>query len=64
MLSLNSEPCLARPSRVDLNSNKFYYYSFMASLDRCNWSCNTLNDLSVEYVSKKTENINLNVVNL
>ena len=33
-ISLN-EPCSARPTLIDLNSNELRYYSIMVSLDRC-----------------------------
>ena len=40
-------------------------YPFMANLDRCNGSCNTLVDRSATIcVSNKTENVNLNVFNM
>ena len=42
--SLNNEPCLAKPNLSDLNPNKLHYYTFIVSLDRCNGSCNTLDD--------------------
>ena len=45
-ISLKNEPHLARPTRIDLNSNVLPYYQFMAFLDRCNGSCNTLDHLS------------------
>ena len=64
-LSLNNKPCLARATLIDLNSNKLHYYPFMGSSDRCNWSCNTLDDLSGRvYVLNKTKDINLNVFNM
>ena len=30
---------------IDVNPNKPHFYPFMASLDRCNGSCNTLDYL-------------------
>ena len=64
-VSLNNEPSLARPTLVDLNLSKFYYYLFMVSLDRFNRSCNALNDLSSKIsVSDKTEDVDLNVFNM
>ena len=32
-ISLNNEPCLARP--IDLNPDGLHYYPFMVSSDRC-----------------------------
>ena len=43
--SLNNKPYLARPTFIDLDSNKIHYYPFIVSLDRCNGSCNALDDL-------------------
>ena len=40
---------------------EFHYYLFSVDLDRCVGSCNTLNDLCV---SNKTEDLNLNVLNM
>ena len=41
-LSFNDEPCIVRPTLVDLNPVELKYYPFMISLDKCNGSCNTL----------------------
>ena len=58
MLSLNNEPCLARPILNGLDLNERVYYSLMISLDRCNGSCNTLDDLSSRICfPNKTEDI-------
>ena len=40
-ISLNNEPRLTRSTLIDLNSNELHYYRFIASLDRCNASCNS-----------------------
>ena len=34
-LFLNDEPCMVRPTLIDLNLVKLKYYSFMISLDKC-----------------------------
>ena len=39
-VSLNNEPCMARPTLLDLNSVESKYFSFMISLDKCTGSCN------------------------
>ena len=63
-ISLNDQPCLARSTLVDLNSNKLYYYPFRLSLGRQSGSCNTFHDFSnTIYVTNKTEDVNLNVFN-
>ena len=43
--SLNNEPCIARPTLVDLNLEKLHCYPLMVSLGRFNGSHNTLDDL-------------------
>ena len=34
-LFLNDEPCMVRPTLIDLNPVKLKYYSFMISLGKC-----------------------------
>ena len=41
-LSLNDEPCMVRPTLIDLNLVELKYYPFIISLDKCNGSCNVL----------------------
>ena len=41
-LSLNGEPCMVRPTLIDLNHVELKYYPFMISLYKCNGSCNVL----------------------
>ena len=57
-LCLSNEPCMTRPTFIDLNPDKYniglHYNSFMVNLDRCNGSCNTLDD-----PSGRIENVNL-----
>ena len=62
---LNDKPCLVRCALIDLNESKLHYYQFMVSLDRCNESCNTLDDPSSRtYVPDETEYVNVNVFNM
>ena len=49
---------------TNLNPDKYnqglYYYPFMVKLDRCNGSCNTLDDLSKRICNtNKVEHFNL-----
>ena len=37
-LSLNNEPCMVRPTLIDLNPIELKYYSFLVCLDKCNRS--------------------------
>ena len=41
-LSLNDEPCMVRPTLVDLNPVELKYYPFMISSDKFSESCNFL----------------------
>ena len=43
-MSLNNEPCMTRPTLIELDPVKFNYYPFMISLDKCNGSCKTAAD--------------------
>ena len=55
--NVNNQPYMTRSAHIDLNSGKYYqrlsYYPFVVNLDRCNESCNTLNDLSDRMCSKQ-----------
>ena len=60
---------MGRPTFVNLNPNKcnqeLRYYPFTVNLDRCNRSCNNLNNPSYKtYSPNKTENVNLSVFKL
>ena len=50
-VSLNDEPCIVRPTLIDLNPES-KYYPFMISLDKCNGRCNVL---SPNYVLQKQQ---------
>ena len=41
-LFLNDEPCMVRPTLIDLIPIEPKYYPFMISLDKCTGSCNVL----------------------
>ena len=41
---------------LDLNLGKLHYYPFMVSLDRCDGSCNTIQNHLVGCLPNKTEN--------
>ena len=43
-VSSNIQPCRARPTLVDINSNKTLFYSFNVSVNKCGESYNTIND--------------------
>ena len=54
LTSLNDDPCMIRPTLVDLNSIELNHYSFMTSVDKCNGSC----------ALSKTKDINIKVFNM
>ena len=41
-LSLNDEPCMIRPTLIDLNPVELKHCPFMIRLDKCSGSCNVL----------------------
>ena len=41
-LFLNDEPCVVRPTLINMNPVGLKYYPFMISLDKCTGSCNVL----------------------
>ena len=45
-VSLNNEPLMIMVTFVDSNSIELNYYLFMISLDKCNGSCNVVDNLS------------------
>ena len=45
MCVLNNEPSTIRLALTDLNAVDLNYFLFMVRLYRCNWSCNTVDDL-------------------
>ena len=64
-MSLSNETCIARSALSDLNPFDFNCYSCMISLDRCNWSCNTADDLSTKKcLSSETKDVNVKVFNM
>ena len=61
-LSFNNEPCMVRPTLVDLNPVALKYYPFMINLDKCSESCNVLSPKIC--VPKETKDINVKVFNI
>ena len=56
---------MIRPTFIDLNPIRLNYYPFMISLDKCNGSCNAVDDLSTNiYIPSKTKDINVKVFNM
>ena len=64
-VSLNNEPCMTWPTPIDLNSVELNYYPFVISLNKCNGSCNIVNELYTKIcVSSKTIDINVKIFNM
>ena len=51
-LFLNDEPCMVRPTLIDLNPVELRYYPFMISLNKCTGGCSVL---SPKYVFQKKQ---------
>ena len=68
-MSLDNEPCIARPTTIDLNLDEHNHglcsHQLMVGLERCVGSCNSIDDPSSRiYVPNKTKGVNLNVCNI
>ena len=61
-LFLNDEPCMVRPTLIDLNPVELKYYPFMISLNKCTGSCNVLSPKIC--VPKETKDINVKAFNM
>ena len=61
-VSLDDEPCMIRPTLLDLNPVELRYYPFMISLDKYSESCNIL--LPKICVPKKTKDISVKACNM
>ena len=59
---LNDEPCMGRPTLIDVNTVQLKYYSFMISLNKCTGSFNVLSPKI--YVPKETKDVNFKVFNI
>ena len=63
-MSSNNKKCLTRPTRSDLIPIELHYYSFMFSVDKCNGSCNAVDDLCKTIrVLSLTKGTNVNLFN-
>ena len=64
-VSLNNQPCKARPTLTDVNSNETNFYPFNVSVNDSGGSCNTINDPYARVcVPDKVKSMNVNVFNL
>ena len=63
--SPNNQPCKARPTLVNVNSNEARSYPFTVCFNQCVGSCNTTDDsYAWAFVSNIVKNMNLKVFNL
>ena len=61
-LFLNDEPCMVRPTLINMNPIELKYYPFMISLNKCTGSCNVLSPKIC--VPKETKDINVKAFNM
>ena len=61
-VSLNEEPCIARPNLIVLNPVELKYNALMISLDECTGNCNVFSQNIC--VSKETKDINMKAFNI
>ena len=59
---LNDEPCMVKPTPIDLNPTELRYYPFIINLDKCSGSCNALSQKIC--VAKETKDINAKAFNI
>ena len=58
-LLLNDEPCMVRPTLINMNPNELEYYPF---INKCTGSCNVLSPKIC--VPKETKDINVKAFNI
>ena len=64
-VSLNNQPCKARPPIVNVNFDKTLFYPFTVSVNKCGGSCNTIDDPYARVcVPRKVKNMNVKIFNL
>ena len=63
--SKNNEPCLIRPTLIDLNFDELHYYPFIICMSKYNRSCNTVEDpFGRICVPNKMEDLDLKVFHM
>ena len=43
-ISMKNEECKIRPEIINVNSNEPSFYSYSSKVNKCNGSCNNIND--------------------
>ena len=59
---LNDDPCMVRPTLIDMKPVEFKYYQFMISLYKCTGSCDVLS--AKICVPKETKDMNVQAFNM
>ena len=64
-ISMNNQPCKARPEIINVNSNNPIFYPFSIKTSKCSGSCNNINDPYARIcVPDIVKNLNVKVFNL
>ena len=60
-VSMNNQECKSRSKIINANNNEPIFYPYSIKINRCNSSCNTINDLYAKICVPDTiKNINVN----
>ena len=64
-MSLNNRPCQAKPTLLNISSNKTLFYPFIVSINKRGGSCSTIDDSHARIcIPNKVKNMNVEVFNL
>ena len=64
-ISMNNQPCKARPEIGNVNSNNLIFYPFSIKTSKCSGSCDNINDPYARIcVPDFIKNLNVKVFNL
>ena len=64
-ISMKNEECKVRPEIVNINTNNPIFYPFSIKVNKCNDSCNNINDPYARVcVPDTTKNLNVKVFNM
>ena len=64
-ISMKNEECKVRPEIVNINTNNPIFYPFSIKVNKCNDSCNNINDpYAIICVPDIAKNLNARVFNL
>ena len=64
-VSMNNQECRARPEVININSNEPLFYRYSILVNKCNGSCNNINDPYVKLcVPDVIKSLNVKVFNI